>query len=472
MTAHEEETRQRAERARRIALFRYELIQDLIDGKLSCRQRGALVRELTAREHDGPFGEKIFVSRPTIDRWCRWWRAGGFAALVPRPARVHPRTPAEVLDLAAALKREHLGRTASQVARILRAQSGWSPSERTLQRHFERLELHAPPPTAGEAFGRFEALRPNEIWTGDALHGPMVAGRKTYLFAFIDDHSRAVMGHRFGFAEDTVRLAAALRPALAAKGVPESIYVDNGSAFVDSWLLRACASLGIKLVHSTPGRPQGRGKVERFFRTVREQFLIELSTPDSEPVTDLDRLNRLFTAWVETVYHVRVHSSTGVAPLARWQAGITHPVPTPTPAQLREAFLWSAVRSVAKTATVSLHNNVYQVDAALVGRKVELVFDPFDLADVEVRYRGRSYGLAVAFRIGRHAHPKARPEHVDPPAPAPTGIDYLRLVDAAHDAALGGRVNYAALTGTDSAGDLGQTQTVSGDDDTDGEDAA
>jgi putative transposase len=434
-------------------LFRYELIQDLIDGKLSCRQRGALVRELTAKEHDGPFGEKVAVSRPTLDRWCRWWRAGGFAALVPRPARVHPRTPAEVLDLAAAVKRENLHRTATQVARILRAQSGWAPSERTLQRHFERLELHAPPPAPGVAFGRFEAIRPNEIWTGDALHGPVVEGRKTYLFAFVDDHSRAVMGHRFGFAEDTVRLAAALRPALASKGVPESIYVDNGSAFIDSWLLRACATLGIKLVHSTPGRPQGRGKVERFFRTVREQFLVELSTPDSEPVTDLCRLNRLFTAWVETVYHGRVHSSTGVAPLHRWQAGITHPVPTPTPAQLREAFLWSALRTVAKTATVSLHNNIYQVDAALVGRKVELVFDPFDLADVEVRYRGRSYGLAVAFRIGRHAHPKARPEHVEPTAPAPTGIDYLRLVDAAHDAALGSRVNYAALTGAPDAAD-------------------
>ncbi|WP_257153682.1 integrase catalytic domain-containing protein [Streptomyces lunaelactis] len=88
----------------------------------------------------------------------------------------------------------------------------------------------------------------------------MVAGRKTYLFAFVDDHSRAVMGHRWGFAEDTVRLAAALRPVWP-RGVPRYIYVDNGSAFVDSWLLRACAKLGIKLVHSTPGRPQGRARL-------------------------------------------------------------------------------------------------------------------------------------------------------------------------------------------------------------------
>ena len=166
-----------------------------------------------------------------------------------------------MLELAAALKRENPARTAAQVMRVLRASGGWSPSERTLQRHFVRLELTtrpdgSPPPV----FGRFEAARPNEIWTGDALHGPVIGGRKTYLFAFIDDHSRLITGHRFGHAEDTVRLAAALRPALASRGIPERIYVDNGSAFVDAWLLRACAVLGVKLTHSTPGRPQGRGK--------------------------------------------------------------------------------------------------------------------------------------------------------------------------------------------------------------------
>lgn len=448
MTAADDQARVRAERARQVALFRYRLIQDVIDVRLSTKQRGPLVQAIADRDHDGPFGEKVTVSRQTIDRWCRWWRAGGFAALVPRPAQVHARTPVEVLDMAAGLKRENLARTATQVARILRASSGWSPSERTLQRHFERLELHAPAPSQAaqtQVFGRFEADRPNELWVGDALHGPVVAGRKTYLFAFLDDHSRAVMGHRFGYSEDTVRLAAALRPALASRGVPESIYVDNGSAFVDSWLLRACASLGIKLVHSTPGRPQGRGKIERFFRTVREQFLIELSTPGSRPIADLAELNRLFTAWVETEYHQRPHTSTGTAPLTRWRATLPNPLPTPSPAALREAFLWSAHRSVTKTATVSLHNNLYQVDPILIGRKVELVFDPFDMTDVEVRHHARSYGLAVAFRIGRHAHPKARPEHVaiDPP---PVGIDYLHLIGVTHAETLSDRVNYAALT--------------------------
>ena len=121
------------------------------------------------------------------------------------------------------------------------------------------------------------------------------------------------MAARFGFSEDTVRLAAALRPALACRGVPEQVYVDNGSAFVDSWLLRACASLGIRLVHSAPGRPEGRGKIERFFRTVRDQFLVEITDEAAVRISGLDELNRLFTAWAETVYHVGYFFSFGAA---------------------------------------------------------------------------------------------------------------------------------------------------------------
>lgn len=444
MTAADEEARLRIERARMVALWRYQLVREAADPAYSTRQRGRLVRDLADREHPGPFGASVRVSRTVLDRWISAWRRGGFDALLPSTRQLQPRTPAEVLEMAAALKRENPDRTAAQVTRILRTHLGWGPSESTVLRHLNRLDLMVSVSHAS-AFGRFEAGRPNEIWVGDALHGPVIAGRKTYLFAFLDDHSRLLVGYRFGFAEDTVRLAAALRPALASRGVPQAIYVDNGSAFVDAWLLRGCAQLGIKLIHSAPGRPQGRGKIERFFRRVRDQFLVELSTPDAmELVPDLVSLNRLFTAWVETVYHHDTHSETGQTPLHRWTAA--DPPGLPTPATLREAFLWEASRTVTKTATVSLHANTYQVDAVLVGRRVELVFDPFDLTNIEVRLQGKPMGLAIPHRIGRHAHPKAKPEHVDTPPPPSSGIGYLKLVNAAHTAHLADRVNYSALT--------------------------
>lgn len=424
----EEERRRRAERAHQVALFRYQLIREAAGPALSSRQRGAMVRDLAAKVHTDPFGRQITVGRGTLDRWLRNWREGGFDALLPPTRQVTPRTPEEVLDLAAALKRENPSRTTAQVVRILTQHLGWGPSYRTVHRHLGRLDLlDRPDGQAPPVFGRFEADRPNELWVGDALHGPKIAGHKTYLFAFVDDHSRAVVGHRWGGAEDSVRLAAALRPALAARGVPEGVYVDNGSAFMDKALLRTCARLGIKLIHSAPGRPEGRGKIERYFRTVRDQFLVEVDEAD---ITDLATLNRLFTAWVESVYHRTAHSETGQAPLERWMAGA--PFPQPTPSQLREAFRWSEYRTVTKTATVSLLGNTYNTDAALVGRKVELVFDPFDMTEIEVRFNNRPFDLATPHRISRHAHPKAKPEIPKAPAAPATGIDYLRLVLQSH----------------------------------------
>ncbi|MCA1700048.1 MAG: DDE-type integrase/transposase/recombinase, partial [Actinobacteria bacterium] len=288
----------------------------------------------------------------------------------------------------------------------------------------------------------------NELWTGDGLHGPKLDGaaaRRAVLLGFIDDHSRMLVGWRWGTGEDVFGLEAALRSGLMARGVPDAILVDRGSAFVSSQLLRACAVLGVKLIHASPRAATTKGKIERFFRTVRDQFLVEI-----DDGVELSELNRLFSAWLEVVYHRRVHSETGQTPLRRFEAAGAPALPTP--ALLREAFLWSQERTVTKTATVSLHSNQYEVDAALAGRKVELVFDPFDLTRIEVRYQHRPFGLAVALVIGRHTHPQAQREL--PPPPSPTGIDYLRLLAEKRDAELGGhRIDYASLAQPDGDGD-------------------
>jgi len=448
-TADEADQRKRVERAREAALFRYSLVQELTEPGLSAAERGWRAREMAGRAHDGPGGRQVRVSYSTLTRWRRRYEEGGFDALVPSPRQASPRTPEEVLAVAEALKREKPGRTAAQVRRILQVTSGWAPSDRTLQRLFERLELNAPAPGPGEeqrAFGRFECTRPNEMWIGDTLHGPVVGGKKSYLFAFIDDHSRAVTGARWSHHDDTVRMAAGFRPALQARGVPLACYLDNGSPFVDAWLLRACGVLGVKLIHSRPGKPEGRGKIERFFRTVREQFLVEIG--DGAAVPGLAEMNRLFHAWLETAYHQAAHSETGEAPAARWEKATPAERAVPEPALLREAFLWSERRKADKTALVRLHGNVYQVDAWLAGRTLELVFDPFDLDKIEVRLSGKPAGTAVPFVMGRHRHPKTRtPDGQARTEPAPTGIDYLGALGGAHDEALREQVSYQFLAG-------------------------
>lgn len=445
----------RKDRVEKIALFRYQLVREVADESLTPRQRGPLVRALAEAEHPGPFGQPVHYSRETLDRWIRAWRTEGFDGLKPQQRIQAPVTPAEVLSLAATLKCERPHRTAAQVKRIITETLGEAPSESTLLRHFRTLDI--PTGTSPQATGRFEADHPNEIWVGDGLHGPRIGGRKTYLFAFVDDHSRLVVASRWAYAEDAVRLSAALRPALQTHGIPQAIYVDNGSAFVDSSLLRICARLGIKLIHSKPYRPQGRGKIERFFSTVNSQFLTEITADEAVAggslITSLEELNSLFTSWVQMVYHRQVHSATSMTPSARFEAGWTDRRPDRRdPDTIAEAFRWSVTRKVTKTATVALQSNTYQVDPLLAGTKVELIYDPFDLNQPITVFTadGTEAGVATVLEIRRHVHPKATGAVKDADAGAAntaTGIDYLRMVESRHTTTVtGARISYDTIT--------------------------
>src|SRR5207344_2172299 len=196
----------------------------------------------------------------------------------------------------------------------------------------------------------------------------------------------------------------------------------------------------IKLVHSAPGRPQGRGKIERWNRTVRDQFLVEV---DPTRCTSLEQLNRSFTVWLHQQYHRAVHSETEATPAQRYHAEGRARPPEPDPARLRRAFLWREQRKVTSFATVSLHGNRYEVDAALIGRTVDLLFTPFDLTLIEVEYQGRPMGRAIPHQLTRHVHPAVKPDA--PASVEATGIDYLRLLEGAHQHQAGQTINFTAL---------------------------
>lgn len=169
-TLDEADKKARLERARETGLFRYSLVQELAEPGITPAERGRRARGLAGRVHDGPGGQAVTVSVQTLGRWRRLYESGGFDALVPSPRQSQPRTPPEVFELATALKKENPDRTAAQIKRIMEAQHGWAPDERTLQRMFLRTGLTAlRARTEPAVFGRFEAERPNALWTGDAL---------------------------------------------------------------------------------------------------------------------------------------------------------------------------------------------------------------------------------------------------------------------------------------------------------------
>jgi putative transposase len=205
--------------------------------------------------------------------------------------------------------------------------------------------------------------------------------------------------------------------------------------------------IGIRLVHSRPYSPEGRGKQERANRYIREAFLAEAT---HQGIESLDALNDLFAAWAGQVANRRVHAETGQPPIDRFQAG--GPPRQASPELLREAFRWSVTRRVTRTATVPLEGNAYAVDPALTGRRVELRYDPEDLSAIDVYLDGKPAGKAVPFVTRRHVH-RAVPQAARP-EPAPTGIDYLGLVAAAHDdeAGTGAKIDFTRLAML--AGDL------------------
>ena len=398
MSAYEDELAARAARARDVALFRYSVIRAAADPGLPPRQRGLLVRELAAGQHKDPAGQPVSIGRSTLDRWIRLWAAGGFDALVPGGRQVAPRTGAGVLELAVALKKEKPERTAAQVTRVLAARlaAGQVPSVRTIQRHFVRMDLAGPAGTGtvSDRFGRFEAAAPGELWVSDVLHGPPAATpprRTCSASRMIIPGSSPGTGGPPGRTPRGCsprcggrwrRTAPRRRSTLitAARTCPGSCCTPSPSWASPSPTPGPAAPRG-KAKSNVCSRQSGRSSWSRSPRAGRP----------GTPVQSVTALEELFGAWVHQVYHRAVHSETGQAPAERFAAAPSR-LRRLAPRVIEEAFWWQDFRTVTKTATVSLHGNRYQVDPALSGRKVELLYNPADLTGgIRVRWRGTTW---------------------------------------------------------------------------------
>jgi len=378
-----------ADLAHRVALFRYGVIAELLH-----LERGdglyARMRDKAERTYEIPGTARTRVAPDTIRDWLKLYRQGGFEALKPRVRRDRGQSrgiPPEVQDLLVALKED---KPALRVADVIEAAtaSGKLPAgvalkpstvHRLLQRHglTGRRRQGAAHAVADRRRFRFE--RAGQLWMSDVMHGPPVRTdggrrRKTYLVAFLDDATRVVPYAAFMLSENTASYLSVFKQALMRRGIPERLYVDNGSAFRSRQLALVCAKLSIALVHARPYRPQGKGKQERWFRTVRMQLLSTLGPDD---LASLDALNRRLWAFVEADYHHHPHRGLdGETPLDRWArtaAGVRYPGGK---LDLDEVFLDEARRRVHGDRTVSLHGRVYEVDPVLVGRSVLLRYDP------------------------------------------------------------------------------------------------
>ena len=296
---------------------------------------------------------------------------------------------------------------------------GVAVPERTVRGQLRRAGLHREALAAEpKAYGRYEAGAPNERWITDVLIGPWVpwprrdGSVRARLFLIVDDHSRLLADGRFFARENARACQDLLRRAITRRGLPQVFYADNGAPFSNAWLARTCGVLGIRLVHSKPYSPEGRGKQERLNRYIREAFLAEAT---HQGIESLDALNDLFAAWAGQVANRRVHAETGQTPIEPVRGG--RPAPPGRPALLREAFRWSVTRRVTRTATVPLEGNAYAVDPALVGPAGRAALRPRRPDPHRVFLDGKPAGAAVPFVTRRHVHravPAGRPPRAGP----------------------------------------------------------
>jgi transposase InsO family protein len=221
----------------------------------------------------------------------------------------------------------------------------------------------------------YEVDNVNDLWIADFMHGPQVRtgnrSAKAILCAILDDHSRMVVGHAFSTSETISALTVVLKEAFLAYGIPKRLYCDNSSTFSSDLLTRSCAQAGISLIHSKPYDSPSRGKVERFFRTVRERFLSALQ----EGMT-LEELNEAFVLWLKDDYHHKLHKlHTGIEerPIDRYNASVGRVlIRRLSREELDEIFLIRHERVVNHDATISFKGSLYEAPAAYIRQRIEI----------------------------------------------------------------------------------------------------
>jgi putative transposase len=427
-------------KAEKLALFRYGLIAPLV---LETLPRGELTRraeEIAARPYDIPDSQRISVSVDTLLEWALRYRKGGFDALAPKPRQDRGQSraiPPQLAGLIERLKRENPHRSGMTLLRELAlsaeqngATSGPGVSASTLYRFLKQRGLTERQLLATAVHKKFEAQSSNQIWQADMLFGPYVqrpGGGKmqAFLHAILDDASRLIPHAQFYPNQGLDACLDCLRQAIAARGVPVRLYIDNAKIYRSQQLARIAASLGILIVHTPPYQPEGRGKIERYFRTVGDQFLTNL---DRKQSLSLEQLNDRYWTWLENVYHCSEHSALGSTPLLRWQRDIEQVRQLPPATDLRRLFFYRLHRLVRRDCTFLLHNQYYEAPPQLTGETVEVRFDPLDAFEVEIHFQGKPQGMArlVDPVINAGLPPVKRSTAADP---EPTGINFVELLN-------------------------------------------
>jgi putative transposase len=425
-----------------VALWRLGVLGPLTSARLEHGDRRRYFAEAASRTHERPDGTRVQLSARTIESWYYAWCRGGFRALFPEDREDRGKSRAicsEIADHVLRAKRERPRRSIRRIIRMLERAGIVRAGELRRSTVHRLLLAHSVSarPLRGPATERRSFLpeHAGDLWVGDALHGPPAIApdgevRKAYLLSQIDGATRYLPHSYFAFSEGAACQEYGFRQAIAKHGLPRTYYVDLGSAYIAHSLVLICAELGIRLLHTGVQDCEAKGVIERWHRTWREEVGDEL--PDHPlPIAEL---NAKHWAWLAAEYHARKHDTTGRSPREHWLAEVEHLRPVPRHKNLDEVFLHRERRHVRKDGTVRFRGGLLEVRPELVGREVELRFDPGDEATcprvfVEDRFVCDTVPLD---RIRNASRRRRRIRGEASPDAEPSGLDPLALIEEEH----------------------------------------
>lgn len=427
------------DRRRALALFRKDLLAELDEPGLPRGEISTRIAAIAAQTVVLPNGSEHRFSERTLWAWWSAYKKLGLTGLLPRE-RLDKGVPREITPelLAAAIekRKEIPSRSTKTIIDVLereRVVAKGKLHRSTLDRHlelagFSRRRLK----TLGDKrYIRMLFEHPNDLWVGDYHEAPILwvpqtgSFRTVHLCAFIDHYSKYVPHGQWYNNERIATLEDTFKKASLKRGLARKIYVDRGSVYRSADFAFALAHLDIRLCHSKAYKSEGRGGIERFNRTVAEQFEPEVR---AARITELDRINLFFEAWLEERYHREKHESTGEPPLDRFaQEGFTPRWADPV--LVADTFRVRVRRKVhPKTSTVEVDGIHFLVETFLRGRWVTVYYDPHCLDDILVYLKRKRVQRAFV------ARPNERPQPIpERPTATPPRFDYLAALRADYD---------------------------------------
>ena len=395
-----------------IALFKYRIIAEVLNNTGKGQMK--YFREMAKKEHDVPHLGKKRYKAATFKSWLRDYRIGGFDGLKLK-IRSDKGVSRKIDDKLGKIIKDTVNTyqflSAASVYRRLISEGYINPDqmrEGTVRKYIKNNKLlnSCIEPTPRK---KFERQNINELWIADCMHGPYIIHKKKkkkiFLISVIDDCSRVIVGSQFFHHENSISLEIVLKEAISKYGLPQRLYTDNGSIFVSSHLQLACARLGIALVHSKPYDSPSRGKIERFFRTVRQKFLPLIRLSEIENILDI---NRDFSRWLDKEYQRHFHHGIGTKPMDKWMDRLKNTtIKRLSSYELDLAFYITIKRRVKNDSTISVNNILYEVPPRFIGKIIELRYT-FDKQDeITIYENDKPVCMVTKLNLQENASPPA-----------------------------------------------------------------